>query len=220
MNCPHRDDKNCAIAARLAGLQRLTIATDAACDFCATRANPPRARNKVTCDLAAAALRAAGRADDAWALIKSAPDIYPPQTTTSERLLAIDSGHGVGSQIWRLLGQIGVKHDPNCDCMGWAEKLNQWGVAGCRLARAEIVERLQHARKQYGWARSIQAAARAAANAAGDLAAGRRPWLNPLDPYGSLVDEGIRLAQQAGEQANEVQDVSAKPQEKQDEGCE
>jgi hypothetical protein len=192
--CPHRNGANCAIAARLAGLERVTTATDPACEYCTTRATPARDRNKVTCDLAAAALRLAGRADDAWALIRSAPDIYPPRPTSSDRLRAIEAGHGVGSQIWRLLAEIGVQHDPSCDCLAWAEKLNAWGVAGCRLARAEIVEHLRSERQRYGWARSIIAAARAAAGVASDLAAWRRPWLNPLDPFGSLVDEAIRRA--------------------------
>jgi hypothetical protein len=212
-SCLHRDGTHCAIAARLAGLDRVTTATDAACEYCTARAQPPRERNKVTCDLACAALRLAGRADDAWALIKSAPDIYPPRPSTSDRLRAIELGHGVGSQIWRLLAEIGVHHQPDCPCLGWAEKLNAWGVAGCRLARAEIVQHLRDERQRYGWARSIVAAAHAAVHAAADIAAGRRPWLNPLDPYGSLVDEAIRLAQQAEEQANGVQDVSAQPQE-------
>lgn len=206
MNCPHRDDKNCAIAARLAGLDRITIATDAACDFCETRANPPRARNKVTCDLAAAALRAAGRADDALALIKSAPDIYPPQTT-NDRLQKILAGTGPGSQLWLLLEAVSVRHTPTCPCLDFAERMNAWGPAGCRLARQEIVDHLRDEQQRYGWARSIQAAARAATQAAAALAAGRRPWLNPLDPYGSLLDEAIRRAE-ASEMNGEREGVS------------
>lgn len=192
--CDFRDGTHCAIAAQIAGLDRVTTASDAACEYCTTRTTPPRQRNKVTYDLAAAALRLAGRGQDARELMKSAPDIYPPAPSSSERLRAIEAGHGVGSQIWRLLAEIGVQHDPSCDCLAWAEKLNAWGVAGCRLARAEIVEHLRSERQRYGWARSIIAAARAAAGVASDLAAGRRPWLNPLDPFGSLVDEAIRRA--------------------------
>ncbi len=193
--CDFRDGTHCAIAAQIAGLDRVTTASDAACEYCTTRTTPPRQRNKVTYDLAAAALRLAGRGQDARELMKSAPDIYPPAPSSSERLRAIEAGHGVGSQIWRLLAEIGVHHQPDCPCLGWAEKLNAWGVAGCRLARAEIVQHLRDERQRYGWARSIVAAAHAAVHAAADIAAGRRPWLDLLDPYGSLVDEAIRCAE-------------------------
>jgi len=195
MTCPHRDGFHCAVSATLAGLDRVTTVTDAACNYCQTRATPHQSRNKVTCDLAIAALRLAGRHADAVALMRASPDLYEPAAPIGDRLRAVESGRGVGSQIWRLLGDLGVHHDPNCDCLSWAERLNDWGPAGCRLARAEIVEHLALARKQLGWARSIVAAARAATDVAGELVAGRRPWLNPLDPYGSLVDEAIRLAE-------------------------
>jgi hypothetical protein len=162
----------------------------------------------VTNDLAAYALLRLGRKAEAMRIYNlTAPKV------DHDRLRTISAGTGVGSQIWRLLSEIGVHHQPDCPCLGWAEKLNAWGVAGCRLARAEIVQHLRDERQRYGWARSIVAAAHAAVHAAADIAAGRRPWLNPLDPYGSLVDEAIRLAQQAEEQANGVQDVSAQPQE-------
>lgn len=196
LRCVHRSGNHCAVAAQIAGLPTIAIASDAACRVCEANA-APRSKNKVTCDLAIATLYQAGRPEEALAIVAGAPHIYGSRQSQPERLAAIEAGTGVGSQIWRLLAEIGVQHDPRCDCLGWAEKLNAWGVAGCRLARGEIVEHLQTARREYGWARSILAAARAVADAVGDLAAGRHPWLNPLDPYGSLVDEGIRRAEAA-----------------------
>ena len=187
--CEHRDGRSCAIACRIAGLDRIQVVTDQACNVC-RETTPPQAVNKVTNDLAAYALLRLGRKAEAMRIYNlTAPKV------DHDRLRTISAGTGVGSQIWRLLSEIGVHHDPDCDCLSWAERLNEWGVAGCRLARAEIIEHLQDARKQYGWVRSIQAAARAAAQAARDLATGQRPWLNPMDPYGSLVDEAIRRAE-------------------------
>jgi len=200
MKCSFRRDSHCSVAADLAGLTKVDVCSDQACAVCTQHPVAPRARNKVTLDLACAALRQAGQLDRARQLMRSAPDVYQ---LPADRLLAVESGAGVGSQIWRLLAEIGVHHDPRCDCLTWAEKLNVWGVVGCRLARHEIVDHLRTARKQYGWARSIQAAAKSAAHAVGDLAAGRRPWLDPFDPYGSLVDEAIRRAEIA-EQSTSV----------------
>jgi len=192
-SCPHRDGTNCAIAAQLAGLARVTTASDAACGYCTIKAKPPRDRNKATCDLAFAALLLANRNEDAWALRKSAPDIYPPvppTTTTSERLQAIETGHGVGSQMWRLLASLGVRHTPTCPCLSFAEQMNAWGVAGCRLARAEIVEHMRTHARAYGWGTVARAAGLA-------IVTGVAWKINPLDPYGSLLDEAIRRAEAA-----------------------
>jgi hypothetical protein len=186
--CPHRDGTHCAIAARLAGLERVTTATDAACEYCTTRATPPRDRNKVTCDLAAGALRLAGRDADAWALIKSAPDIYQPAPSTSERLQAIVAGTGPGSQLWRLLESLHVRHTATCPCLGFAEQMNAWGVAGCRLARPEIVEHMRTHARAYGWGTFVQAAGRA-------VLTGLAWRIDLTNPYGSLADESIRRAE-------------------------
>lgn len=189
IDCPHLSGSVCAIATDMAG--RPAPTNPSACRVCSDHATP-RARNAVTASMALSSVR------EDQAEFTKLYVLYQPLLAKVEpdrsALQAISEGVGVGSQLWRLLGELGVHHDPSCDCLSWAERLNAWGPIGCRLARAEIVERLRTARKEYGWWRSIQAAVRAATNAATDLVTGRPPWLNPLDPYGSLVDEAIRRA--------------------------
>ena len=197
MQCPHLNNGECRVASQLAG--RTVEPHRTACEVCLTL-DPPSATNNVTVNIAIGACLQAKDQETFMRIVREHSHLLSKGDTSdrkaqSDRLRAIEAGHGVGSQIWRLLSEIGVRHEPNCSCLGWAEKLNDWGPAGCRLARAEIIEHLQDERKRYGWARSIQAAARAAAQAARDLATGQRPWLNPMDPYGSLVDEAIRLAE-------------------------
>lgn len=196
MQCPHLNNGECRVASQLAG--RTVEPHRTACKVCLTL-DPPSATNNVTVNIAIGACLQAKDQETFMRIVREHSHLLSKGDTSdrkaqSDRLRAIEAGHGVGSQIWRLLAEIGVQHDPSCDCLAWAEKLNAWGVAGCRLARAEIVEHLRSERQHYGWARSIIAAARAAAGVASDLAAGRRPWLNPLDPFGSLVDEAIRRA--------------------------
>ena len=107
------------------------------------------------------------------------------------RLTAIRSGTGVGSQVWNLLAEFGVQHDPRCDCLTWAEMMNDWGPAGCRTARAEIIEHLKQEAKRLGWLKTIKTAIKAA------LSSETYRWIDLLDVYGSLVDEAIRRAESA-----------------------
>lgn len=62
--------------------------------------------------------------------------------------------------------------------------MNDWGVDGCRQHRDVIIKWMKEAtfsrwfneQARIGWA-LIQ-----------------EPWFNPLDPFGSIVDEAIRRA--------------------------
>ena len=195
LTCKHLIDGRCQIADELGqGISRLP--DDTACRACLLRV-PPMSINKVTLDLAIGGNLTAKRRDVANALMVQYSDVIGLPRQDTRRLDCVRSGTGVGSQIWRLLEEIGVKHDSSCDCLVWAEKLNAWGIAGCRLTRTEIIDHLGTARQEYGWARSIQAASIAAAKIVGDLVAGRKSWLNPLDPYGSIIDEASRRAEEA-----------------------
>jgi len=68
--------------------------------------------------------------------------------------------------------------------------MNAWGVAGCREHRAEIIDHMRANAKSYGWSTVATAAAKA-------VLTGIAFRLSILDPYGSLVDEAIRLAKAA-----------------------
>lgn len=188
MTCPFLRGGVCSIAQRLAADAGGSLAPRPhpdACAFCTDRATPPRGVNKVTVSLAAQLrgppllrlLAAHGRHLTGW-------------TESQEQLQAVMHGDGVGSQLWRLLESLGIKHTAACKCLELAEQMNAWGPAGCRLARAEIVERMRANAKHYGWGAVATAAARA-------VTTGLAWRLDLADVYGSLVDEAIRLAELA-----------------------
>lgn len=92
---------------------------------------------------------------------------------------------GPGSELKALLASLGV---PACTvgCGGYAALMDSWGVEGCRRRREEVAARLREQAAKAGWAAKLRAAA---------LAAAQGLVFNPLDPYGSLVDEAIRRAE-------------------------
>jgi hypothetical protein len=156
-----------------------------ACDFCTHRAKPPQALNEVIVSLAIAETR-----QDRGVTRRIMQDHghllrHSPVQQSSERLQAIEQGSGPGSELWRLLSELGIRHKPTCSCLGLAERMNAWGADGCRLARAEIVVGMRLNAKEYGW---LDVARAAAASVTRGIA-----WqLDLTDIYGSLVDEAIR----------------------------
>jgi hypothetical protein len=114
--------------------------------------------------------------------------VQTANTMLHDRLSAILSGTGVGSHLWRLLSSLGIEHRDDCDCLSWAERMNAWGPAGCRQQRADIVTHMRASAQNYGWGDLAKAAAKA-------IATGLALRINPLDVYGSLLDEAIRLAE-------------------------
>lgn len=107
------------------------------------------------------------------------------------RLQEVEEGWGVGSQLWRLLSALGIEHSQDCRCLDWAERMNAWGPEGCRLARDEIVQHMRASAKSYGWGNLAKAVTKA-------ITTGLAFRLSVTDPYGSLVDEAIRMAEQSG----------------------
>lgn len=181
--CPHlRDDGVCSIAATLLpGVE--PHANESACAFCSTKASEPRAVNRATIGITLLAIRK-----------RSLPIEQVKQfirthvlTEAENRLQSVKNGRGVGSELWRLLESLGVRHTSTCSCIALAQQLNDWGHAGCRLARAEIVERMRNNAQTYGWGTIAKAAGLA-------IVTGVAWKINPLDPYGSLLDEAIRRA--------------------------
>jgi len=66
--------------------------------------------------------------------------------------------------------------------------MNMLGVEGCRKHREALVKAVRNAYKRTGTVEVLAAAAKA-------VASGLAFKLNPLDPFGSLVDEAIRRAE-------------------------
>jgi hypothetical protein len=187
MDCPHyQQNGSCTVASQLAGKPVIPHAT--ACGVCA-RCDSPWSVNRVTVALAIAALPP--ESDIRKHLLSDQSHLIH-RTIKSEiqakRLAAILAGNGVGSHLWRLLESLGVRHSDECDCLAWAERMNAWGPAGCRQQRAAIVAHMRDSARNYGWGDLAKAAAKA-------LMTGLAWQLNPLDLYGSLLDEAIRRAE-------------------------
>ena len=190
-NCKHLFVNVCGLARNL--LQTYEIDAfpkphTSACEFCTHQAKPPQAINEVIVSLAMGEVRTNPVASqnimrDHGHLLRHAP-----QQQSGERLLAIEQGSGPGSELWRLLAELGIQHKPTCSCLSLAERMNGWGPAGCRLSRAEIVEGMRFNAAEYGWLDVARAAAKA-------VSTGIAWKLDLTDVYGSLVDEALRRAQ-------------------------
>lgn len=106
------------------------------------------------------------------------------------------SKKGPGGFLIMIIGQIGARPD-NCngECNKMARQMDEWGPAGCRDHREEILQHLRAAYSKTDWPTVFAAA----------LAGSTHLWLvrriNPLHPIESglsaLLDEAIRRAEQA-----------------------
>jgi hypothetical protein len=113
-----------------------------------------------------------------------------PTKTTPERFHAACrrgvGGGDVGTELTRLIKELGIKI--NCkQCKELAGKMRQWGIAGCRENRAEIVREISSRVGDVSWPTIIAAGMRAALTLP----------INPLDPVGSLLDEAVRRTEVA-----------------------
>lgn len=99
---------------------------------------------------------------------------------------ASPDGKGAGWHLKQILSEAGAKPDSRCPCLDRAETMDDWGVDGCRENREVIIKWMKEAafsrwfkeQVRIGWSLAHQ------------------PWFNPLDPFGSIVDEAIRRADQ------------------------
>ena len=182
-DCPHWQNGQCRVAAALVPADCPTVAHLTACDVC-TSADPPRAINRVTVSLAVSSAK--HRPDIVTAILASHRTLLL-SAAGAERLTAIIDGVDVGSQLWRLLSSLKIHHTPTCDCLTLAERMNALGPVGCRRERADLVAQMRTNASAYGWGAVAIAAGRA-------VVTGLVLHINPLDPYGSLLDEAIRRA--------------------------
>lgn len=184
LTCDFLSGQICQIASDIAGRDART--NPGACAVCSQRSDA-RTINAVTLSMALSAV-----ADDRAAavqLLARHGSLIPIESNqqTEEVLHEIRSGTGPGSHLWRLLEGIGIKHSPTCKCVTLARQMNAWGPQGCKTHRAEIVENMRTNANAYGWETLATATAKA-------VLTGLAWRLNPLDLYGSLVDEAIRRA--------------------------
>lgn len=181
--CVHLVNGVCDVASRL-GNKRIQPDIRA-CIACEKQPNPFNI-NRVTVSLAVTFGLSEGRETLIREHAKLLSTIRIEDYTA--RLRKLVDGAGVGSQLWRLLEKLGIRHTQNCPCLAWAERMNDWGPKGCRLARQEIVTHMKMSATNYGWGDMGTAVAKA-------ITSGLAFRLSILDPYGSLLDEAIRLAE-------------------------
>ena len=96
-------------------------------------------------------------------------------------------GFGPGTELKKILGQLGFTSTGGCQCNDRANQMDRWGVEGCRANRDEIVNWLRGEQANRGWLEKARAAVRATAS-------GLAFSLNPLDPAPGLLEEAIRRA--------------------------
>ena len=95
----------------------------------------------------------------------------PPTQATPSQL--------VGDVMTALIKEYGLAAKSSCSCKSWAGKMNEWGVAGCREHRAEIIAHLGEAYHAATWWDTFKAAGSAVYHSL------------PLT-LGGMVDEAIR----------------------------
>jgi hypothetical protein len=97
---------------------------------------------------------------------------------------------GPGTELKKLLADLGVTMSADCGCKAMAVRMNRWGVAGCRDNHSVVVAHLRQAAERRDWVRKWSA-----------QAAMKTAWLamrvNWLDPVPGLVDLAIERAEGA-----------------------
>lgn len=94
-----------------------------------------------------------------------------------------------GRELRLLLAEMGIKTDDACPCTSREQLMNLWGVTGCRDRREVIEGWLRQEASRLGWGAKI----------GGWLQAARTGLvINPLNPAGSILDEALRRAEEAG----------------------
>jgi hypothetical protein len=95
---------------------------------------------------------------------------------------------GPGTELKALLASLGLRAG-GCSCDRHAEMMDRNGAAWCRANRETVAGWLRGEANKRGWLARLGAAARA-------VATGLAFTLDPLDPFGSLVDEAVRRAEE------------------------
>jgi hypothetical protein len=86
--------------------------------------------------------------------------------------------NGPGTELKKLLAELGVTGFKGCGCNDKAAQMNRWGVEGCLANFDTIRDWISEAQAAAGWATKITAAVKAAVSGLP---------INPADIAGSLV---------------------------------
>ncbi len=96
-------------------------------------------------------------------------------------------GAGPGTELKTILATLGIQPGGSCDCNSKANKMDEWGVAGCRDNRETIIGWMREGQGRWGWKDKLAASAKA-------VFTGLAFQLDWSDPFPSLIDEAIRRA--------------------------
>lgn len=121
------------------------------------------------------------------------PDARPitkPTTGPGTKLKAIIQRFGISSEICKS------------GCGDFADKMDLWGVKGCKERKKYIVEKLSDNINTMTNGQLFKAAW----NSIGPMFSG---WFNPLRPEESLVDEAIRQAEEESKTSNKSHEPTA-----------
>lgn len=132
------------------------------------------------------------------------------QEKSSSRPKACKKPLGVGTELKARLADLDIPAAWCEGCKGRAAKMDREGIAWCKENRDLIVSWLIEAEGTFArtaaaearrdgkepTAAQIQKAKSAQRWRTGWAAATKMIWINPLDPFGSLVDEAIRRAEE------------------------
>lgn len=187
--CPGFKNGICLISSTMK--KENVFVDDIICEAC-KKTNSPMGINTVTCYLARNKNQNKTKEDWDEHINKSnfKNQIDNIIKKKSKKLEDIMNENGVGSQLWRLLERLGINHNVGCGCLDWAERMNLWGPELCDKNRTQIIDHMKNSAKNYGWGDISLAVINA-------IKIGIAFRLSILDPYGSLLDEAIRLAKDA-----------------------
>lgn len=87
-----------------------------------------------------------------WFTSRPAPQVPPPPPPLNA---------GPGTELHKLLAELGIKPDASCGCAAMQAKMDAWGPNGCREHEAEILEHLTAAYKSTDWPTVLTAGTRA-----------------------------------------------------------
>lgn len=129
------------------------------------------------------------------------------QDRPERQVFAWEPGYGPGTEMKKLLKEMGIEATAKCACNARALQMDLWGADGCEENFDLIVEWLQDGSEQWiaevikeddqekkvTWADKIKKKISIAKNA---LLSGVAFKINPLKPYESLVRESIKRCQE------------------------
>jgi hypothetical protein len=132
MDCPHFEHGGCRLAGTLIGTPENPVPHPSACEFCSTRAQPPRQINEVVVSVAINHVGALqpivkGLLARYGHLLRRKP---PPDP---------GPGCGPGTELKKLLAKIGITAEANCQCNARAAEMDKQGPAWCRAHLDTIV---------------------------------------------------------------------------------